>query len=258
MRIKYQFAGWLSTTRSTRTHSTRQSNLPRASKQHDSPQRNNHMTSLPFDNATPIQLLHLWDKRVINARTGEALFTLSHARRQTRFVTMKPVLVVTDATTNAQLCTIRVGRLRESSIRITMPDRKIKISNTRRKWEFTPTTVDSQGPWIWQKDRSGVLPSVVLKDSKDEDGKPLARISANLLSFPKMDLAPDVWTEIVVTAVALAEHVRCQRRHGGVMEISGGIMMSSDGGSGGCGGDGGGGCGGDGGGGGGGGGDGGS
>ena len=215
------------------------------------------MTSLPFDNAKPVQLLHLWDKRVVNARTGEIIFTLSQASRQTRFISLRPVLVVTNAATKTQICTIRTGRLRESSIRITMPDCRIKISNKRHRWEFTPTTTDVKTPWIWQRDRTGVLPSVILTDM-NKDARTLARISANLVSLPSMDLTADTWTEIVVTAIGIAEHVRRQRRFGGVMGVSGGITMSSDGGNGGGGGDGGGGCGGDGGGGGGGGGDGGS
>lgn len=204
------------------------------------------MISRSQDTAEPVQLLHLWDKHVTNARTGETIFTLSKALRQTRFISFKPVLVVSHVFSSEPICTIRVGRLRESAIRVTTPEREIKISSVgmaRRKWEFTPTTTAAKQSWVWQSDETGVLPSVVLKDAKD-GGQTLARISANLLSFQTMDLTVDTWKEIVLTAVALAEHVRCQRRHGGALDVSGGIMTSSDGGSGG---DGGGSCGGDGG-----------
>ena len=75
----------------------------------------------------------------------------------------------------------------------------------------------------------------------------LARISVNILSFPSLEgVTAETWTEIVVTAIGLAQHVRNWCKYGGTLEGSGGVVMiySYDGG---CGGDGGGGGGGDGG-----------
>lgn len=83
--------------------------------------------------------------------------------------------------------------------------------------------------WIWQKDSTGVLPSVVLidtkhtKERKQQAQRPLARISANLLSFPSLEmLTAETWTEIVITAIGLAQHVRNWCKYGGTLEGSGG------------------------------------
>jgi uncharacterized membrane protein YgcG len=202
----------------------------------------------------PIQLLHLWERRVTNARTGQVIFTLSLAPRQTRFISFAPVLVVTHAATNSQVCTIRTGRLNASSIRITLSNgTRIKILNIKRKWIFTPTTAatgDTGEPWCWQRDLAGWWKTVVLTDTAKDGGggRELARISDNLLSFPGVEIAADLWLEIVVTAIGLAKHVRRMGYFGAVTDVSGGFGISMDGGcGGGGGGDGGGGCGGDGG-----------
>jgi hypothetical protein len=215
-----------------------------------------HTTQTTTPHATaikPIQLLHLWERRITNARTGEVIFTLSFARRQTRFISFAPVLVVTHAATNSQVCTVRTGRLGASSIRITLSNgTRIKISNVKRKWVFTPTTAaeDGREPWCWQRDLAGWWKTIVLTDSTTDGGgggRVLARISENLLSFPEVEIDANLWLEIVVTAIGLANHVRRMGYFGAVTDVSGGFGIGMDGGCGGGGGDGGGGCGGDGG-----------
>jgi uncharacterized membrane protein YgcG len=201
-----------------------------------------------------VQLLHLWKWRVTNARTGEVIFKMSLAPRKTRFISFAPVLIVTHAATNEQVCSIRTGRLGASSIRITLHNgTKIKISYAKRKWLFTPTTTSeiAKEPWCWQRDLAGWWKTIVLTDTAKDDGggRVLARISENLLSFPDVEeITADSWLEIVVTAIGLAKHVRRLGYFGVVTDVSGGFGMSIDGGDGGGGGgDGGGSCGGDGG-----------
>ena len=226
----------------------------------------------------PVRLLHLWEDRVTNARTDEVLFTISSAPRQTRHIFLRPGIVVTTAATNEQICTIRFGTRKTSSFRMTaLPDRReVKISNTRRRWAFTPTnpatattaastattttdpkavsssssisttttTTTKQPVWIWQRDTTGgTSPSVILIEDKEQKThtlaarRVLARISVNLLSFPSLDsITADSWLEIVMTAIGLAQHVRNWCKYGSTLEGAGGIVMIFDGG---CGGDGG-------------------
>lgn len=99
---------------------------------------------------------------------------------------------------------------------------------------------------MWQRDKSERVRAVVLNDKKS-GGRVIARIRGDTLMIDAPDLSRETWEEVVMTAVALAEHVRRQRQHGFVLDVGGAIVSGGDGGSGGYSGGGDGGSGGDGG-----------
>jgi hypothetical protein len=142
---------------------------------------------------------------------------------------------------------IRIGNFHMSAIDITIHDRQNKLSPSTwaypRDWLFTPISITVSEPWRWQRDKTRRQRGVVLVDKKI-NGRVIARISGDTLTLIDLELSGETAREVVMTAIALAEHVRRQRRNRLVFDVGGAIYNGGDGT---VGGDGGGSCGGDGG-----------
>lgn len=207
--------------------------------------------ALPFaDGSPPLRRLRLWDSCVKDFKTGHTILNLTqppNARRGFLSLPSKPSLVVAVPGSEIPVGLIRPGNFHTSAIDITIHDRQLKVSpNTwgyPRDWTFTPNTIAVSQPWRWQRDKTSKQRCVVLVDKKI-NGRARARISGDILFIMDLELSNETVREIVMTAIALAEHVRRQRRDRLVLDVGGAIYNGSDGT---VGGDGGGGCGGDGG-----------
>jgi hypothetical protein len=212
--------------------------------------------------------LRLHAQHVTDATTRKNVFAISEdTNHKHSFFSSKQSVLVTHCETNTLVGTICTGAFRNSSIEVTTTDRKILLSSasaTRRKWGFTPrslapTNSNQEQRWVWQRDKRRKR-TVILTDAK-RNGQTIARIAGDLLTFEAINLTREIIDDVFWTAVAMAVHVRRQRKHGDVYNVGeaivgpdysnnrGGSGVESGGGSsgggdggGGCGGDGGGGC----------------
>jgi hypothetical protein len=212
--------------------------------------------------------LRLHAQHVTDATTRVNIFAISEdINHKSSFFSGKRRVLITHCETGAAVGTISTGAFRTSSIEITTTDRKILLSSasaTRRKWGFTPrslaqTTSSQEQHWVWQRDKRRKR-TVILTDAK-RNGQTIARIAGDLLTFEAANLTGEIIDDVFWTAVAMAVHVRRQRKHGHVYDVgeaivgpdysnnrggsgveSGGGSSSGGGDGGGCGGDGGGGC----------------
>lgn len=153
------------------------------------------------------------------------------------FLSSKPLLTLTHCATNARLGTIRFHSLTTSDIEITTREyQQTTLSSSgllHTRWSFLPTSATSSQAWVWQRDKT-FKRAVVLTDAKKR-GKELARIERDVLSFEQVGLSDEAVGEIVLTAVALGEHVRRKSKRGEVADLAGAIadgVSSLDGGGG--------------------------
>ena len=203
-----------------------------------------------LNRSRPVRHLRLWDSCVQDVNTGRAVFNLTqtpNARRGFLSLPSKPLLAVAVPGSEVPVGLIRIGNFHTSAIDITIHDRQLKVSPSTwsypRDWTFTPNTIAVSQPWRWQRDKTSKQRCVVLVDKKI-NGRARARILGDMLTIMDLELSSETIGEIVMTAIALAEHVRRRRRDRLVLDVGGAIYNGSDGtvgadGGGSCGGDGG-------------------
>ena len=196
-------------------------------------------------------------------KTGRTVFNLTQTpttRRGFLSLPSKPSLAVVVPGSEVSVGLIRIGNFHTSAIDITIHDQQLKVSPSSwgypRDWTFTPSSIAVSEPWRWKRDKTRKQRGVILVDKKI-NGRVIARISGDTLTLIDLEISGETAREVVMTAIALAEHVRRQRKHRMVFDVGGAIYNGGDGtvgadgggggGDGGSGGDGGGGGGGDGG-----------
>lgn len=194
----------------------------------------------------PVLRLRLNDTCITDVNTGRTIYALTQAP-SSGFMS-SPLLIVTIPGNEQPLAFVRTGSFHMSSITITMHDdrrqqRQMKVATGNlmkfpREWLFTPDSAVASQPWVWQRDDVHQQRSVVLKDRK-VNGRPVARITGEILTCVNLDVSAEVWMEVVLTALALAEHVRRQAKRRMIWSLSGAIYNGGDGTTGGGGGDGG-------------------
>ena len=219
----------------------------------------------PMASKKPQHLRHvrLWDSCVKDDKGDRTVFTLTQTPgRSFLSISSQPLLEVKEPGSENPIGLIRIGSFHMSAINVTMHDRNIKLSPANsmkfpRDWVFRPNSISVDQPWVWQRDKTRQERGVMLVDKKI-NGRPIARISGDTFTLIDLGLSVETTNEVIMTAIALAEHVRRQRRNRFVLDVGGAIYNGSDGtvggggggsggGDGGSGGDGGGGGGGDGG-----------
>lgn len=142
------------------------------------------------------------------------------------FLSSKPLLTITRCDTNARLGTIRF-HMTSSDIELNVNGRDLVLSSSRlhNRWMFQPTSLptstEKSQPWYWRREKLRSR-SVILVDNKKR-GNTMARIDGNVLSFEKVDLGNETLDEIIMTAVALAEHARRQTKNAEVVDLSSSI-----------------------------------
>lgn len=131
---------------------------------------------------------------------------------------------------------IRFHTLTTTSIDLTVNGRSTSLLHSgllHNRWGFQATTVpNSDARWYWKKDKS--TGGAKLEDSK-KSGTVLARMKGDLLTFEQARLSEASYDEVLLSAVAMAEAARRQKRNGDVADLASAIgdFASSDGGGGG-------------------------
>jgi hypothetical protein len=207
----------------------------------------NNTQSLAFQMAPspatpPVRLCR---DQILDATTNLPLVTLTRhsAHGMPSILSSKPFVKCTRASTNTELGTIQFHSLSSSTIDLTIHGRATALQHSgwvHHRWGFRTTTTTS-GTWYWKQDKRGR--GAKLEDSKS-DGRVLARIKGDVLTVEAPGLGPESCDEVLVSAVALAEAVRRQKKSSGRVDLAqaiGEFAASSGGDGGGGGGDGGGG-----------------
>ncbi|GAB7322981.1 hypothetical protein MBLNU13_g05511t1 [Cladosporium sp. NU13] len=199
-----------------------------------------------LNSSRPVRHLRLWDSCVQDVNTGRAVFNLIQtptARRGFLSLPSKPSLAVAVPGSEVSVGLICIGNFHTSAIDITIHDRQLKVSPSTwsypRDWTFTPNSIAVSQPWRWQRDKTRKQRGVVLVDKKI-NGRVIARIAGDTLTLVDLEISGETAREVVMTAIALAEHVRRQRKHRLVFDVGGAIYNGGDGtvgadGGGGCG-----------------------
>jgi hypothetical protein len=207
--------------------------------------------ALPIPNKSqPVHRFRLRDSCVKDMESGHTLFNLTQtpdARSGFLSLPSRPLFMVAVPGSDVPVGLIRIGNFHMSAIDITIHDQQNKLSPSTsgypRDWLFTPNSITASHPWRWQRDKTRGQRSVILVDKK-MNGRVIARILGDTLTLVDLDLSGETAREVVMTAIALVEHVRRQRRNRLVFDIGGAVYNGGDGtvggyGGGGCGGDGG-------------------
>lgn len=187
------------------------------------------------DRSRPVRHLRLWDSCVKDIKTGHTVFNLTQtptARRGFLSLPSKPSLAVVVPGSEVSVGLIRIGNFHTSAIDITIHDRQLKVSPSTwgypRDWTFTPNLIAVSEPWRWKRDKTYKQRGVILVDKKI-NGRAIARISGDTLTLVDLEISGETAREVVMTAIALAEHVRRQRKHRLVFDVGGAIYNGGDG-----------------------------
>jgi hypothetical protein len=148
---------------------------------------------------------------LVDATTREPMFTITReAIHKPSLLSTKPLLTVMRNSTETALGTIRFRYLTTRNIQLNIDGRETVLvsSHVYKHWKFESVSLSDNRVthWFWKRDES--LPhSVILSNSKNI-GRIFACIDGVMLIFEEADLGDETFDEIVMTAVALAEHAR--------------------------------------------------
>ena len=148
------------------------------------------------------------------------------------FISTKPRVSVIRTSNGIAVGQIRFHSVSSNKIDLTVNGHETSISHTgfmHNRWGFQSTTCpNTSETWYWKKDRE--TGGAMLEDAK-RNGSVLARMKGDLLSFEKASLSQEQYEEVVMSAVAMAEAARRQKRKSDVVDIAAAVgdFASSDG-----------------------------
>ncbi|KAK3705349.1 hypothetical protein LTR37_013322 [Vermiconidia calcicola] len=211
---------------------------------HSNPQALTQTQSHAFAESQPIPAVRIGKDEVWNSVTGIADFSIAReAARMPSFLSTKPLLTVIKTETALSIGNVRFHTRTSNNIDLTVNGQETSISHSgfmHNRWGFQPTTCRATAEkWYWRKDRK--TGGAMLEDAK-RHGHVLARMKGDLLTFEKARLSQESRDEIVMSAIAMAEAARRQKRKGDIVDLASAIgdFTASAGGDGGGGGGGGG------------------
>lgn len=152
---------------------------------------------------------------VLDCKTGLPIFTISTKEDHILCLPFgRSALTVTQSDTNAAIGTINVSKLllNASIITLSINGRSTSLQHPPEnpRWELKSTSLSGRKrqrtTLFWKRDEH-ISQTVVLVDAK-ETGDILARIDGDMLVFENTGLRNETVNEIVVSAIALAEHAR--------------------------------------------------
>jgi hypothetical protein len=148
------------------------------------------------------------------------------------FMSTKPRLNIIKTSSGLSMGSIRFHTISSNKIDLIVNGQETSISHTgfvHNRWGFQSTTCPSAAEtWYWKKDKE--TGGAMLEDAK-RSGHVLARMKGDLLTFVKARLSQESYEEIVMSAVAMAEAARRQKRKSDIVDIASAIsdLASSDG-----------------------------
>ena len=150
---------------------------------------------------------------VFDCKTGLPIFTISTKEGHILCLPFgKSTLTVTQSDTNAAIGSINVSKLNASIIILSINGRSTLLQHPPEhpRWELKSTSLSGRKrqrtTLFWKRDEH-ILHTVVLVDAKNT-GDILARIDGDMLVFENTGLRNETVNEVVVSAIALAEHAR--------------------------------------------------
>lgn len=167
---------------------------------------------------------------VLDCKTGLPIFTISTKEDHILCLPFrKSTLTVTQSDTNATIGTINVSKLllNASIITLSINGRSTSLQHPPEypRWELKSTSLSGRKrqrtTLFWKRDEH-ISQTVVLVDAK-ETGDILARIDGDMLVFENTGLRNETVNEIVVGAIALAEHARKRNGNSNIKNLSGSI-----------------------------------
>lgn len=161
----------------------------------------------------PRPSLRLTESEVVDCETQLPLFTIATKPEHILCIPFgNPALTITHIRTNKILGAIRFPKLSKSTIPLGINGRGLSLTHApdHLYWELESTSFSGRRrkrtTTFWKRDEQNPH-TVVLVDAL-EIGTILARIDGDVLVFENDDLGYGNMNEIVVSAVALAEHAR--------------------------------------------------
>lgn len=136
----------------------------------------------------------------------------------------KSTLTITQSDTNATVGTINVSKLNASKIKLSINGRGTSFAHPPQHahWELKSTSLydrkQKQTTLFWKRDEK--TPRTVVLVDAQKTGNILARINGDMLVFEKTGLRNETVNEIVVSAVALAEHARKRTENPNMNDLS--------------------------------------
>lgn len=203
---------------------------------HSNPQALTKTQSKAYSASSPIPPVRVSKDEVWDPQTGMALYVITReAAHVPAFISTKPLVTVTRVN-GVPLGNIRFHTLTSNNIDLTVNGRTTSISHSgllHNRWGFQSTTKPNlQERWYWKKDK--ITGGAKLEDSK-KSGNTLAKMKGDLLTFEKGNLSDASYDEVLLSAIAMAEAARRQKRNGDIADLASAIgdFSSSDGGGGG-------------------------
>ncbi|KJX95022.1 hypothetical protein TI39_contig4141g00010 [Zymoseptoria brevis] len=206
------------------------------------------LTQTRTQTSRPLPRVRISKDKICDADNGKPLFTIARqAGNVPSFLSSKPLLSVTRILDGASTGTIRFHSVTTKAIDVSTNGSSTEIAHSgflHHRWGFKSTTSNrGDEMWYWKKDKIGR--GAILENAKN-DGQVLARVQGDLLTFETSRLGNASYEEVLVSAIAMAEAVRRQKksaRSASMVDLGGAIgsFADSGGGGGGGGGDGGGG-----------------
>ena len=205
---------------------------------HSNPQALTQSQSQAFAASQPRPAVRLDKDEVWSSVTGLAEFRIvREAGRMPSLLSTKPLLTVLKTSTGLSIGQIRFHTITSNQIELTVNGRDTAISHSgfwHNRWSFESTTCPNNNETLyWKRDR--VAGGAMLGDSK-WNGNVLARLKGDVLGFDKPRLSEEAYDEIVISAIAMAEAARRQKRKSDIADLASAIgdFSNSDGGSGGA------------------------
>ncbi|KAI5360856.1 hypothetical protein Slin14017_G090310 [Septoria linicola] len=181
-----------------------------------------------FQNSSPIPPLRLSYNDIRDARSGQILFTLTReAAHIPAFLSSKPIVICTRTSNHQIMGQIHFHSFTTPAIDLTINNRKSFLAHSgvlHDRWGFPSTTSRSSSGgaeemWYWSKDKS--TPGGVRLENAKKNGKVLARTKGDVLSCGDGGrMEREIWDEVVLSAVAVVEAARGQRKGGGIVDLS--------------------------------------
>lgn len=203
---------------------------------HSNPQALTQMQSNAYQNSSPIPPVRLGRDAILDAQTGYVMFVMNReAAHMPSFLSSKPILSCTRSSNGTLMGQVRFHTLTSSSIDLTVNGRGTSISHSgfiHNRWGFQSTTcVNKEEIWYWKKDKE--TGGARLEDSK-KNGHLLAKMKGDLLTFEKGRLGQASYEEVLLSAIAMAEAARRQKKNADIADLASaiGAFASSDGGGG--------------------------
>ncbi|USW55452.1 hypothetical protein Slin15195_G087710 [Septoria linicola] len=187
---------------------------------HSSPQALTPSQSHAFQNSSPIPPLRLSYNDIRDAHSGQILFTPTReAAHIPAFLSSKPIVICTRTSNHQIMGQIHFHSFTTPAIDLTINNRKSFLAHSgvlHDRWGFPSTTSRSSSGgaeemWYWSKDKS--TPGGVRLENAKKNGKVLARMKGDVLSCGDGGrMERESWVEVVLSAVAVVEAARRQRK----------------------------------------------